>query len=170
MTSSLLDDAFAHHAWATLRLVDACSTLSAEQLASDVPAGFGSILGTLQHIVDSDRFDLAVLAGTSLPGGEAQEMSLEQLRAGMEANARGWAEYLATAPDPAMMVREVDPDDGYQRDAPVGMRLAYALYHGEEHRSQVCSGLTTLGLEPPSIDVFDFGLEQGVVVEVYPQA
>ena len=33
MTTSLLGDAFAHHAWATERLIDACAALAPEQLA-----------------------------------------------------------------------------------------------------------------------------------------
>jgi hypothetical protein len=32
MSSSLLDVAFAHHVWATLRLIDACLARSAEEL------------------------------------------------------------------------------------------------------------------------------------------
>lgn len=169
MSASLLEDAFAHQTWATLRLIDACGSLTPEQLASDVPAGFGSILRTLQHIVGSDSFDLAVLAGTPAPTADTKEMGLQELRAEVQANAKRWTDFLATSPDHAAMVREVDPDDGYQRDAPVGLRLAAALEHGNEHRTQVCAGLTTIGVEPPSVGVLDFGLERGAVVEVYPE-
>ncbi|MEX1103074.1 MAG: hypothetical protein WED87_02420, partial [Dehalococcoidia bacterium] len=76
---------------------------------------------------------------------------------------------LAGSPDADTMIREVDPDDGYQRDAPVGIRLAAALQHGNEHRTQVRAGLTTIGVRPPPVDVMDFGLARGTVVEVYPE-
>jgi hypothetical protein len=33
---------------------------------------------------------------------------------------------------------------------------------------QICTALTTLGVEPPAIDVWDFGLQAGRVVEVPP--
>jgi uncharacterized damage-inducible protein DinB len=39
------------------------------------------------------------------------------------------------------------------------------LHHGTDHRSQVCTALTTLGVEPPAIDVWDYGVEAGRVVE-----
>jgi uncharacterized damage-inducible protein DinB len=44
------------------------------------------------------------------------------------------------------------------------------LHHGTDHRSQICTALTSLGAEPPSIDVWDFGVEVGRVVEVHPSS
>ena len=32
MATSLMEDAFAHHIWATLELIDACAPLSEDQL------------------------------------------------------------------------------------------------------------------------------------------
>jgi hypothetical protein len=37
-----------------------------------------------------------------------------------------------------------------------------------DHRSQICTALTTLGVEPPAIDVWDFGIETGRITEVPP--
>ena len=48
-------------------------------------------------------------------------------------------------------------DDGSATEAPIGIRLAQAIHHGTDHRSQICTALTTLGIEPPFIDVWDFG-------------
>ena len=36
-----------------------------------------------------------------------------------------------------------------------------------DHRSQICTALTTLGPEPPLIDVWAFGLQTGRVVEAF---
>jgi len=55
MSGSLLEDAFAHHVWATLRLVDACVPLSPQQLGTAVPGTYGSILETFRHIVGGRR-------------------------------------------------------------------------------------------------------------------
>jgi uncharacterized damage-inducible protein DinB len=44
------------------------------------------------------------------------------------------------------------------------------LEHGTDHRSQICTALTTLGVEPPKIDVMNFGLTAGRVVEKMPGA
>jgi uncharacterized damage-inducible protein DinB len=51
----------------------------------------------------------------------------------------------------------------------MGIRLAQALHHGTDHRSQICTALTTLGVEPPAIDVWDFGVQDGRVTEVLPR-
>jgi uncharacterized damage-inducible protein DinB len=48
----------------------------------------------------------------------------------------------------------------------MGIRLAQALHHGTDHRSQICTALTSLSVEPPLIDVWDFGWEDGRVVEI----
>ena len=67
-------------------------------------------------------------------------------------------------------LHEIDKSDGFQRWAPVGFRLAGVLDHGTDHRSQVCTALTSLGVEPPKIDVFNFGLDTGLIVEKMPDA
>jgi uncharacterized damage-inducible protein DinB len=36
-----------------------------------------------------------------------------------------------------------------------------ALHHGTDHRSQVCTALTTLGIDPPAIEVWDFARRDG---------
>ena len=49
MSNSLMGDAFAHHVWATLRVIDVCLELSPEQLETTVPGTYGSILDTVRH-------------------------------------------------------------------------------------------------------------------------
>jgi uncharacterized damage-inducible protein DinB len=168
MNKSLMEDAFAHHVWATLRLIDVCLTLSDAQLATAVPGTYGSILQTMRHLVGSDAFDVYVLNDGKTALIDDRRMDLGDLRAAMESNGAAWSQLLAEDLDPGAVVREVDPGDGFQRDAPVGVRLAQALHHGTDHRTQVCSALTALGVEAPRIDCFDFGLAGGRVVEVMP--
>lgn len=94
-------------------------------------------------------------------------MDLGELRALMEADERAWIEFLAKDLDPDAVVKDVD-EAGYVRDASIGIRLAQALHHGTDHRSQICTALTTLGVEPPGIDVWDFGVQAGRVVDIPP--
>lgn len=167
MSRSYLDDAFAHHVWATLRLIDACLPLTPEQLEAAVPGTYGSILETIRHLVEADTYYLAHL--TSDPAREIDpgRMGLVELRAEMEADQPTWTELLAAELDPDAVVTDVD-EEGYRRDASIGVRIAHAIHHGTDHRSQICTALTTLGLEPPLIDVWAFGLQTGRVVEVPP--
>jgi uncharacterized damage-inducible protein DinB len=162
-----MDDAFAHHVWATLQLIDACLVLGPEQLETTVPGTYGSILETMRHTVGADASYLFVISGGRTPVIDEDHMGLEELRAAMEGHGAAWSAILADDPDPdAVLVRH--RDDGSETHAPISIRLAQALHHGTDHRSQICTALTTLGVEPPFIDVWDFGLLDGRVVEIPP--
>jgi uncharacterized damage-inducible protein DinB len=96
-------------------------------------------------------------------------MSLEQLRAVISEHATAWSALLAEGRDPEEMViaRRKDGTEGH---APLGIRLAQAIHHGTDHRSQICTGLTALGIEPPDIDVWAFGEIDGRVFDAHADA
>jgi uncharacterized damage-inducible protein DinB len=168
MSSSLLDDAFAHHVWASLRILDACLALPPEQLATTVPGTYGSILDTARHLVGSDRWYLFRLTGDRSHITDEDHMDLGELRSAMETNAAAWSRILEEDRDPDAIVLGHN-DDGSVTRAATGVRLAQVLHHGTDHRSQICTALTTLGIEPPNIDVWAYGAEVGRVVEVPPE-
>jgi uncharacterized damage-inducible protein DinB len=168
VTKTLVDDAFAHHVWATERLIDACRPLSEEQLATVVPGTYGSIIETLRHLVDGDAFYLYGLTGDRTHGVDTESMDLQELKSAINTSAAAWSRLLAQNPDPDAITLELD-DDGFERRATMGIRFAQALHHGTDHRSQVCTALTTLGMEPPILDVWEFGKAVGRNVEIDPQ-
>jgi uncharacterized damage-inducible protein DinB len=156
---TILADAFSHHVWATIRVLDTCSALDDAQLTTAVPGTYGSIIDTLRHLVGGDVFYLDVLMGRAEPFDEAGS-DIPTLRAVMEAHDPAWQRLVAGDPDPTTVVIEYE-DSGYETHAPLGIRLAQGLYHGADHRSQVCTALTTLGIEPPAIEVWDFAARDG---------
>jgi uncharacterized damage-inducible protein DinB len=167
MSRSLLEDAFAHHVWATLRVVDVCLALSPKQLGTPVLGTYGSILETTRHLVGADCSYLFTTTGERTHLIDEDHMDLPELRAAMEGNGAAWSRLVGEDLDPdAVLVRH--RDDGSETHAPMSIRLAQALHHGTDHRSQICTVLTTLGVEPPAIDVWDFGEQDGRVVEVPP--
>lgn len=163
--SSLLNDAFEHHVWAMLRLIDACLAVSPEQLETTVPGTYGSILDTLRHLVGSDSWYLFVITGGRTARIDEDHMDLRELRAAMENDGAAWSQVLTEESDTDRMT-VVHLDDGSEYRAPIGIRLAQALHHGTDHRSQICTALTELGVEPPDIDLWAFGEQNGRVVEV----
>jgi len=168
MPRSLLADAFGHHVWATDRVLDACAALTDDQLATNVPGTYGSILDTARHLVGADRSYLFVLSGGRVAQIDEAGMDVPALRHAMATAEADWAAILATADDPdEVVVRR--RDDGTESHAPRGVRLAQAIHHGTDHRSQICTALTTLGIEPPLIDVWEYGEEQGRVTQVPSQ-
>jgi uncharacterized damage-inducible protein DinB len=165
----MLEDAFGHHVWATLRLIDACLLLSPEQLETAVPGTYGSILDTMRHLVGADSSYLFVTSGQRTARIDEDRMDLAELRSIMQGHGPEWSRLVAQDLDPdAVLVRH--RDDGSETHAPMSIRLAQVLHHGTDHRSQICTALTTLGMEPPAIDVWDYGAQDGRVVEIPPGA
>lgn len=164
MTRSSLQDAFDHHVWATEQLIDACASLTPEQLATPVPGTYGSIIETFRHLVRADRSYLFVISGGDVPEIDEREMNLGDLRAVMEQNAPVWSSVLAKNEDPDRNI-VLHRDDGTDSTAPLGIRLAQAVHHGSEHRGQIYTCLTSLGIDPPDFDVWAFGEKDGRVFE-----
>lgn len=114
-------------------------------------------------MVGADSLYLFHISGTDLR--VVGDKGLTDLRAVVERNGTAWKTILSG---------ELDPDevvvgwwgDGFELHAPLGIRLAQALHHGTDHRSQICTALASFGVKPPDIDVWDFGTQEGRVVEV----
>jgi uncharacterized damage-inducible protein DinB len=159
-------DAFNHHAWATLRLMDACSELDPPQLETVAPGTYGSILDTMRHTVGADCGYLFVISEQQHQPIDEDSADLATLRTEMvEHGVVGGDPRRRSRPRPhRSLVR--NRDDGSSTMAAIGIRLALAVHHGTDHRSQTCMALTSLGVEPPFIDVWDYGLTVGRVTDV----
>ena len=72
-------------------------------------------------------------------------MDLAELRAAMEGHGAAWSAHPGGRSRPGHRP-ERHRDDGSETHAPVSIRLAQALHHGTDHRSQICTALTTLGV------------------------
>jgi uncharacterized damage-inducible protein DinB len=160
MNGSMLKDAFAHHTWASERLIDACAELTPEQLATPAPGTYGPIIATLGHMASSDGWYLSFFREQPAPfDDEHDEFTLADLRAAISANGVVWQELLAGDLDPDADLLE--SGEGWEFHQPAGLRLAQAIHHGTDHRSQVCTALTSLSIEPPDIDLWAYGEATG---------
>ena len=157
--ATLLDDAIAHHVWATERLIDACAELTPEQLSTPAAGTYGPILDTFRHLVSTDCWYLTFFGDTPQRIEEGNEATLDELRAAITANGAEWRALLEEDPDPERDI--VENGDGWNFHSPVGFRLAQVIEHGTDHRSQICTALTSLGVEPPQIDLWAYGEATG---------
>lgn len=156
MTTSILTDAFGHHVWATQRVLDACASLTPGQFAAPSPGTYGPIIDTLRHIIQADSYYLSIFTAKRVALIEEDNtLSIGELKALMAAYADEYAELLA---------RDLDPDEDVIArgtssafSAKMGIRLAQVVHHGSDHRSQVCTALTGLGVTPPDIDLWAYG-------------
>ncbi len=157
MTASVLNDAFAHHIWATERLLDECSALTPDELQTSAPGTYGSIIDTLGHLVRSDGWYLSFFREGITEAGE--EATLGELRSAITSNGAVWMDVLAGDLDPDTDI--VEYDNGWEVHSPVGVRLAQVIHHGSDHRSHVCTALTILGRTPPDLDVWAYARARG---------
>ncbi|MDQ4035848.1 MAG: hypothetical protein M3153_07950 [Chloroflexota bacterium] len=159
MTASLLDDAMAHHVWATEQLIDACKALTPQQLATPAPGTYGSIIDTFRHLVSTDCWYLTFFGDQPRRIDERSEAGLDELRSAITGNGKDWVELLGIGLDGE--ADNVEHGDGWTFHAPIGLRLAQVVQHGTDHRSQVCTALSSFDVEPPGIDLWAYGEATG---------
>ena len=154
MTENILEKLFEHNNWANLRIIQACSALNDEQLdAEPRSATKGSIRTTLTHFVTSQKGYLSLLTlpvearpDIPLPYAELQE-SVRVSGEGLLALARGETNNPLNT--------QLRTKDGYFVEPWVVM--VQAINHATEHREQICSMLTALGVTPPDLDGWAYG-------------
>lgn len=164
--TSLLDDAFAHHIWATQRVIDSCAALTQEQLQIPAPGTYGPVIDTLRHLVTTDCWYLTFFRDEPQRIEEGAEVGLDELLSAITSNGRTWLELLAGGLDGEADM--VEHGDGWNFHSPTGLRLAQVVQHGTDHRSQICTALSSFGLTPPEIDLWAFGEATGRTRPEYP--
>jgi uncharacterized damage-inducible protein DinB len=166
----LLVEFFRHNAMMNGRLTEACRQLSPEQLGATATGTYGSIGATLVHIANSQVGYAAGLLG--IERSERPERLPEDPFPGFEALAERFAlgdaqlEEAATqaGQDRKVQVTGDDPPGTWWMSA--SLFLLQAVNHGTEHRSQVATILTQLGVEPPEMDGWTYFFASGKMVEV----
>jgi uncharacterized damage-inducible protein DinB len=157
--SDWTSDLYRQNEWANLTLIDACRALDDAQLDSAAEGTFGSIRDTLTHIVSAEggyAHRLGVEPAKRL-GGDDPWPGFDALAEMASAAADALA--VAGSGDPAAIVRGGSQEQRYEIEAVV--ILIQAFHHSTEHRSQICTVLTTLGIEPPELSSWDWGLATG---------
>ena len=169
MTGDLLDP-LRHNAWATKQLFAFCRNLSSEQLGATSEGNYGSILATLQHMVGAEARYLSRLSGREPDWLASVEGTKDVAELGRMAEelAGPWEEVAGGDFDPERVIRWVTRDTGADAECPAGVLVAQTLNHGNEHRSQICTILTTIGLEPPQLDGWSYAIEAGRYRETPP--
>jgi len=163
----LLAEFFRHNAMMNDRLVDACRQLSPDQLAATATGTYGPIGATLVHIANAQVGYAARLLDTDRP-----ERLPEDPFPGFDALTErlvlgdGQLEAAAKVAGQEREVEVVGDDPAGIFRMPVALFLLQAVNHGTEHRSQVATILTQLGVEPPEMDGWAYFFESGQLVPV----
>ena len=161
--ANALFDPLHHNSWANAQLLEFCRGLTDDQLRATAPGTYGTILATLQHVVGAEERYSSRLAGRDWAWAQEPE-DTEDLRelAGMaDELARFWDELAEGEFETDRIVSFVSRSSGAQAEARAGMLVAQTLNHGNEHRSQIATILTTIGVEPPELDGWHYAIESG---------
>lgn len=153
-----LDHVLSHNTWANGRLLDFCRALDPARLDDQAPGTYGSLYGTLRHLVSGEQWYVQLMTG-ELIGARIrrdQKHTLDELAS--TASAIGARELVIAASDDPDRVIPVDDDD----HSTVGTVLAQLVHHGNEHRTQATTILGASGIEPPEISAWAYGLAVGI--------
>jgi uncharacterized damage-inducible protein DinB len=163
---------FEYNNWANRQIIEACLKLNDAQLdAPPTSATYGSIRETLVHMIAAQQrylhhltLPLEVRLKQVYPdfAGEqyTQPFPLEEV-----ADSTGEA-FLALVRGERSLFQlsEIHTPDGYIVEPWVLM--VQVISHGHEHREQIKSMLTALGIRPPEIDGWTYGETQGALVKI----
>jgi uncharacterized damage-inducible protein DinB len=161
---SAMSDMFAHNTWANVRVIDVCSKLSGEQLDGTAEGTYGSIRDTLVHIIEAEESYLFRLNGERFdpPVTDQEWPGFDLLRSRAQEIGAGFERVIAED-DPGRAVTWTRKN-GDTPSMPMGMFLVQTINHGNEHRSQLATVLTHLGIEPPELSGWLYAIETGVLV------
>ena len=162
MSDNFLEKLFEHNNWANLQIIEACSALSEEQLdVEPQSATKGSIRRTLLHLVASQRGYLALL---TLPVEERPNTPLEFTQLQESARSSGEGLLALARGERKPPETRLRTTDGYYAEPWVVM--LQVINHATEHREQIKSMLSALGVTPPDIDGWDYGLATNALIPI----
>lgn len=161
---------FRHNLWANLRLIDACVALDAGQLAASMVGVYGSIYDTLHHIARAEQNYLFLLTGREPANRLRREHTpeLAVIREEARLAGEGLIAYAAVVTPADVGYGDDDEDENLVWPIPAGFLLAQVVNHATEHRAQVMTVLTQLGIEPPDLSGWKF-LDETVTVTPIPR-
>jgi uncharacterized damage-inducible protein DinB len=150
-----------YNAWANTRIYDAAATLSPEEWQRETGVFFKSLMGTLNHLLATDRIWLKRMTGSGDAPNSLDAIiykDFDRLRAARQAEDQRIVEWLDALSETDLRgrfsyltiseLRTVS-----QRIAPA---LSHLFNHQTHHRGQAHAILTTLGKPSVALDLILF--------------
>ncbi len=147
---------YTYHYWATARILDALARITPEQFAAPAPVPWGTLRGTLVHLLWSERNWLARWAGqpTIERFREEEFPTIAAVVAGLQESERLVCAFLDRLDD-----GELDHDfhytrfTGERRVQPYWQLLVHIVNHGTQHLSEAAILLILYGASPGDLDL-----------------
>jgi uncharacterized damage-inducible protein DinB len=153
-----------YSAWANRRLLEACSTLTDAERTRDLGQSHSSVLTTLHHIYESERFWADCLQANEMPpmqdigtSDAPPELRLEELENAWPDVWNSLDRWLASLSEEelAQTLRcqlSAESEFHFAR----WQLLRHSVNHSTLHRGQIVGMLRALGKQPPNVDLLTF--------------
>ena len=155
-----------YNAWANRRLHGICEELSPEDVMLERGAFFGSILGTLNHILLVDilyRERIEGIESTFNGLDDTLHEGLQSLSAHQAEEAQRWITLTkavdANRLDEPFVFWTLGLDNRDRREVPKHIYFTNLAQHQAHHRGQAHNMMSISGIKPPSLGYIDFRME-----------
>jgi uncharacterized damage-inducible protein DinB len=157
MASSTLDHVLRHNVWANKTLLEFCAALDPATLDLSAAGTYGTLYGTLQHIVGGEQFYIQLLTGEVLgtPVRKTERRTLDDLVAIVAMTGARAIDVAAND----VVARVIAPGED---QTTVGIVLAQLVHHGNEHRAHATTILGSHGRTTPKIGAWSYGIANGI--------
>ena len=163
MTEIFLVKLFEHNNWANQKIIEACSSLSDEQLdAEPQSVTKGSIRRTLVHLVSSQQSYLRTLTLPLEARLDAPTVAFAELQESASKSGEGLLTLARGEQNP--LTSRLQTRDGYYVESWVLM--VQIINHATEHREQICSMLSALGVTPPDLDGWSYAEATNALIPI----
>ena len=149
-----------YNAWANRRLYAACEKLSTAEYLRGRPSAWGSIHGTLNHVLVSDRIWLARIEGRPVAGLRPDQIlyadliGLKIARIAEDDRLRNLVDGLVEAKLDDVL--EYSDSEGRRRETPLRIVLGQLFNDHTHHRAQAHALLFQTAVAPPALGFDDF--------------
>lgn len=141
--------------WANGQVLAICQQLTPEQAAASAPGAYGSIHRTLGHLIAAEANYIGRLTGEApaMPFRWEDRPAIAEIAGFAAVVAEAWFETIQHVP-PTQMVHE--EEDGNYVDYEARVLLMQVIEHGIEHRTNITTILSSLGIELPELDIWGY--------------
>lgn len=146
---------FAYNYWANRRILEAAQRITAGQFAARTSFSFGSLHGTLVHLLDAERSWRELLQHNRMTfeWTEADFPTLDSVEIRWRQEESAMLAYLDGLSDEQLagIVRYTTPE-GERRERVLWHCLFHVINHAAQHRSEAAAMVTAFGRSPGDLD------------------
>jgi uncharacterized damage-inducible protein DinB len=138
--------------WANRRILNTAAKITPAQFIAPTNCSFGSLRGTLVHILDTEWGWRSVCMGVSTNGvilADDDFPTLASLQTRWEEEETAWHDYLGSLSEADL---NGELRTGGERQRILWHVLFHVVNHGMQHRSEAAAMLTDFGQSPGDID------------------